>query len=522
MHDENLHNEPLLNKSYPDPGINVENAWADMHARLDDEMPVVKVKKPGWKNWKWPGGIFILGLIIATIWLVVKQKEVLNISMPIEKRADLPNVSSGNNQKETAEAKNTRVKGRTDSENLVKVDSVATFVQPGNSANNITRLVDSNLGVGILKQDSTTRLVGTLKGNGVLDNPDLRKSTGLTLVNKKRNVNPVNDKAAIKSFEKKAIVPIDKKGKKQGQYLTPPSAFLVAGDKGGNKNKNPDPVPIAAEADYFIPYGLDKDIAAGNTALMNDPFSQFPKAEKKSQTRINEELLDSAKKISGGNGKLSVNTKNAGIFKDIHYGAQWNIPLPIQGTDNLFTGASGGSQVYGILIPQIWITKNWGAKHELRFVVDAFAKYYLGSQTLASSTGTYSGTDSTLVIRDSSLINSQGFSLALLYNHHLAGRWTIGAGLQYQWQSKALGEIKTVRASDQAKLSGELISIDKSSTLWNYIAPGFLVGRVEAGYSFRNATLGAGVLIPVTSLTSGGSPKAQPINGQVFIRWRIH
>ena len=256
------------------------------------------------------------------------------------------------------------------------------------------------------------------------------------------------------------------------------------------------------------------------------------------QPNRNSILKDTAKNFSAGKDKDTViinkalsnssiaTTKNRikGIKKglDLHYGLQWDVNIPFYGFNKYFLGTNGENQFYNFLIPGLWVSKTVGKKgNEVLVSLKAAQQYLTGSKTVAIITGVVSPTDSTPIQRNKVVIKTNNITLGVQYNYRIDDRWSIGTGLNLHWQYSALVNQQTIRLQDGSLLSDSLYGINKSSTDWQYFKPSIISARVEVLYSFKKLQSGMAIIVPVTNFFQLSPGSSHPVNGHIFLRWRI-
>lgn len=211
--------------------------------------------------------------------------------------------------------------------------------------------------------------------------------------------------------------------------------------------------------------------------------------------------------------------KNNNLLLGVHLGLQWNVHLPVQGIAYYLTGMDGQPAPWQALLPGFWLSYAIRDKGEWMLQISPFATYQAGQKILASERTSLPPPDSFTVKRETLLIKSRGIAMGIQYNHRLDEHWFVGGGVQLQWQQKALIRKTEVRVSDGAIRADTLGGISRSSADWSNLAASFLTAKLELGYRAGKMETGILFQLPINSMISENS--LRPLNGMVFLRWRI-
>jgi len=547
VHDKNLHINKKLKGNYLPPDVPENDAWATMNKMLDDDnkAPLPPPNSSHGINKFWGYGLAALFVACMLLWINKNgQQQTLtakHIQNNDEKNKKDIHQFSGNDSSamvdrkdKTASAAANRNNDKTNiAENNLKTnvkEENANNVTPGSSADDRSK-----------NKNSSKISIGNNGDNNNTDiNADnLKKDKPLSFTNKKNGTlssNAKRNKNQTKNFQQKNYNQDDfdnsetfSNKKNKEEYLKShkknDQRSIVINEKANKNNKEnisddntiDETQNVVGKNKSTSKDARGNDIAEmkpvkqgpiQNDFLLHDPTDDFSKVNAPSKN-------SSAKAQKDKSGKKFIN---------FNFGLQWNIPLPIQGTSDYFTGTDDKSKPYNLLIPEIWISKTFGKNnnHTIRLQANLNQQYFTGKKEVASSTGPLSPLDSTTIVtRNTKLLKISGVGITLQYNYNFNAKWSAGVGLNYSLNGKALFNKQTILQSNGQLLSDSTYGVTKSSADWQYINKGLLAGKLEASYSFKKFQVGAAVFIPLNNISSSSNNNIRPLNGQLFFRWRI-
>jgi hypothetical protein len=297
---------------------------------------------------------------------------------------------------------------------------------------------------------------------------------------------------------------------------------VVAGNIAVEKNEIPQPAVTTVNS-------YDEKINISGSVDEKEAKFAFSNELKSDSNPVNENDKPSDRKPGADSqttyptGKANDKTGKNDFFKTSHFGLMWNLPLPIQGTDFYFSGYKGTSKPYMTLIPAIWAGHRFN-KHEILLVVNPYLQYFTGNSELSSTTSQDTTGVDTLFLKYNKttyLHKTFGWGVGIQYNYAITPSFIIGAGVEYNFQSKALLHEKTTIQYAGQIVSDSLYGIQKSSDGWDYLNSGFLSGKFEVAWRKENFDLGANFTMPFTNLSSKPGLSIKPLNGQLFFRLKI-
>jgi hypothetical protein len=208
----------------------------------------------------------------------------------------------------------------------------------------------------------------------------------------------------------------------------------------------------------------------------------------------------------------------------IHFGLEWTLNTPLQRTDYLFTGTDSVRRPARLLIPGIFISKNW-AKHTVSFSFSPYQPYFGNNKRVQQLSDTIAGSDSAKIFYNANLIKASGMNFTFQYQYQVFGPLLLNAGLSYSTFSSALIRKETENRFGQI-LQGPLVTVKKSGELRSYINPGFFA--LKAGLAVRPALwqgriqAGFNVILPLSNISSSAENPVRALNGQVYLRLNLY
>jgi hypothetical protein len=482
VHEENLHIEFGMNRSIPDPDIAVDDAWQSMQQLLNKDMCKKTV----------PPFFFNKGRILLFIFLVLGLSGLLFTIT--ENKKPLQKQDTTQTEIEQYSGVSNKPKQHHKQTNF---DSLTRSIKHSTT--------DRELSQDTVYEDHTFH-TQAVKGKQIIADTD---SAGIKSDKKSLTTGFYSNTKNGQGYSKANSPKKYKKAEQQRQSKLISTRL--------SKEKKSAPVVNSQRQGRGIQFTSTEVI---HIVLPNAVSPAVSDRVKKRPSALPTFVTDSMKKILilqlAGKEKPDDHTP----FK-LHYGLRWNLPLPLQGTNNFFTGVNAKNQVYLILLPQVYVAINTGKQHEIGLQVDPLSTTR-ARRTLLGSTITSSGLpDSSLVTLDTSFILSRGLSAGIHYNYDLSKHFTIGVSLNYQWQSKALFETSVRRGVDTIAATHSLLSVNKTASAYQYLQTGYFFTRFDLGYNFNRFQLGGSLIIPIGSVTADKKGVLKPLNAQLYVRWKI-
>jgi hypothetical protein len=208
----------------------------------------------------------------------------------------------------------------------------------------------------------------------------------------------------------------------------------------------------------------------------------------------------------------------------IHFGLEWNLNTPLQHTDYLFTGTDSVRRPARLLIPGIFISKNW-AKHTVSFSFSPYQPYFGNNKRVQQLSDTIAGSDSAKIFYNANLIKASGMNFTFQYQYQVFGPLLLNAGVSYSTFSRALIRKETENRFGNI-LQGPLVTVKKSGDMRSYINPGFFA--LKAGLAVRPAIwqgrfqAGMNVVVPISNVSNSAQNPVRALNGQVYLRLNLY
>ncbi|WP_221393941.1 hypothetical protein [Dyadobacter sp. NIV53] len=516
--DKHINQKPEGN--YPEPGVPVGDAWADMKDILDQEMPLpdtLTTEKYIIVNslkFLIPAVIILIVCIMSWNYYFDKKHIIGNHIKPVDSY-------SFSKRKEISDKTKMKEENNDQKDNSfiqkIKIDS--------GTANSVNA-------------SSNTKTTNAPK---TIDSSSVQPATFLEIGNK-----PVSQPKSRIANENKRSASI---GINNRSVSVKPAKIKRSKY---NSGKN-----YSIEISASNPTENDKNIAERNIANQQNNFagkfnnkSKFN--EKAFSISLKDDLLKKANEtkmalliIARSNSysnklkedfgaidiknvpvKISVNERKSKILnllsKNIQAGIQWNLNLPIKGYDQFFTGANNKSnQFFTVFIPGIWVEKKLNNGNGIMLKLNPYSQYFGNNEDITSSTTSLSDSlGITKITNSTRLVKISGMSGGLQYNQQIYNKLSIGIGANIYWQNRALLN-KT--ASDSAKIimSDSLYSVKETSNEGKYLNLYFVTTNMEVLYKWRMFQFGGGISVPVTSMTGISDRKIRPVSGQLVFRWRL-
>jgi hypothetical protein len=247
-----------------------------------------------------------------------------------------------------------------------------------------------------------------------------------------------------------------------------------------------------------------------------------------SKSRISPGLIpgDSVNEIRAGVAKKeevqpATGSKQEDIANNIivEAGLQWNLPVPINGSNSYFAGPNGASQPYRLLFPGLWISLI-DQKHMFTFQVNPFATAILSNKPYT----TKSTISTAEVILESRTLNKIfGTSASLGYDYNIKKRWWAGGYTTGRFWHSATATAKEKKInSSNGNTSAEYINrYSFNDSDWT----GFTKFQVAAGVQllYKLPRWQAGIYFDycLVPLIDEEGQKNQT-TAQFFMRWQLY
>jgi len=467
LKDNNLHWNQQQKNPYPDPEVPVDDAWAQMNAMLDAEtsVPVRTTPKRS----------IIQNIFHQMLWVLPVAASLTYGTWVVFKDTKRPN-------DQTTFVDNRNKPGNPP----VEANTLSTQKPKSYNAKTLNSQAQSSNKQPYSKPGESDNKRPSVSSNSRIENERQLK--------KKKNDEPVGNADKTKGNNQKRDI---NKKRTQGEIYN--NAYSNA--KSHIQNQSED--SAAPATSHNVSVINRENIQIQPATSLNDDDSIHFKSQNSETTNNTPIQLPS---------KPTDNIKNpaASLFNNLHYGLQWNVNIPLSEPVNYWDKA------YTVLIPELWISKLYRNRHELRFGFNPYQQTNYGNKKLSELNNT---ADSTSTAKR--IVKASGMSFGLHYNYHISPRWAAGAGFSYNLQNKVLVNYQTMHTPNDTIISNSTNSDLKSSSEWENIKASGITGNVELCYHFGKVEIGGLISVPITNALLIGGKTARPVNGSIFLRWRI-
>lgn len=214
------------------------------------------------------------------------------------------------------------------------------------------------------------------------------------------------------------------------------------------------------------------------------------------------------------------------IWKDMHFGPEWNITRSIVAPNYMFTGADSTKHPWRLAIPGVFVSKSWN-RHTATFIFNPLHSYFGDKERVAQRVDTIPAADSTLrqVKRNTNFIKTFGLNFSLQYQYHVVRGLSLVGGLSYARYSSALLRKETDYTNgiivDDAYLTArgqDALKSYMNPQQWNiragilFYSRGILNNRLQVAWM---------TIIPVSNLSLTGYKKVNSPNIQLSLRFLV-
>lgn len=521
MKNENVNSNQSPLTNYPLPGIPVDEAWANMSQLLDSNNTAGAGKNNSdGGNKKYLLLLLLLLITAGSVYLWINKKQTKQAEIGRVELTETNNPEKNNNNTNT----------------ILKTENNNSSLNANNSSLPLKKIKDGEAVADLYEKQQTPAALKTAAaskrdddGTGLLNNSGGMKTTAaLATVKTRVSVNKLSGTGnsqkgkltihpGFNDHTAKAAVLLKAQNKETNNSVNSSDAGEINLAKATKKNTYGTGNSKKERIDTGSSINIIIAIPDNNITDVKNPKLSETLAEQGQKSVITPASSNLAQQKTTEVKKTSKAVKQLGI----NYGLQWNVALPLQGTKSYFTGTNGSSQPYIALIPDLWLSKQFGKKQELLLMVHLSNLYATGERPLASSKGQLSIIDTTTVTKNLLLLKTSGFTAGLQYNFQVYKRWNIGAGLNYHFLNRALLTEKTTGVYTGSVLSEYTLLAEKNGSNWLYLNSSFVSGKIELSYYLGKIKIGGSLLIPLSDMSSVPGYSIRPVNGQLFLRWRL-
>jgi hypothetical protein len=524
------HINKYLHDALPEPEIQADDAWAQMNDMLVPNSAGASQNLAGKvakyvSQFKWPllttlGGISISVLIILSpdsqlTTSKVKKEQQTNDSL---KRTDAkPDNVIGKYEKSDSKSGSAHVSQKKEKNDVTDNTGDSTHADsengPATQKNDpVISKIENEIEIAISDKHVNASQSHEKSISNVNKKPDLKvQSENLTI---RESVDNGRVPARNSFRSRKATGSSDGGGNESG--VDNGTTGNNSGRGSGRINNN-NSVLSSIPKEYNVPvslYNKSADIPSANKMLIRS-LTSLPFHYKPFRT-------DLAKKVKAPKMSTTVQAADSKKTKSlpIHFGLEWNLNAPLQHTAYLFTGTDSIRRPARLLIPGIFVSKNW-EKHTVSFSFSSYQPYFGNNKRVQQLSDTISGSDSAKIYYNANLIKASGMNFTFQYQYQVLGPLLLNAGLSYSTFSRALIRKETENRFGSI-LQGPLVTVKKSGDLRSYINPGFFA--LKAGLAVRPAVFqgriqaGLNIIVPISNVSNSAENPLRALNGQVYLR----
>ena len=213
------------------------------------------------------------------------------------------------------------------------------------------------------------------------------------------------------------------------------------------------------------------------------------------------------------------------INKNLHYGLQWNILLP---QTNNYLDYNAKSQPLSIIIPEFWVSKSLNNKSDVSILLNPYSQYNLRSNNVLNTKdyvvtvlqGSNPVPTTTTFVQTRSLLKAMGVELTAKYTYRLSNNFSVAVGIGNTWLNAAVINDRIIEKG--GKMSHDsLYGIAKGFNDWNYLKSSFVVGKFEILYQLNKFQIGVSFVKPIGNIYNFSNTNSNPVNGRAVLRWQI-
>lgn len=522
MKRQGKHISKFLRDPLPDPEIPADDAWAGMNDMLDNgpaSTPNQIANGQGQLSNVWKAATRFKGLLIgvsAVITLAVVALIVLNAEIKNKKSTE-------------KHAINSKI---TDSE-PVKPDVKApapefkkeNILAPG-SPSEITSSETKPAGISSpskTRSDNTTSDKATAAAGATKEIPPART----TITSARGGTNsftiPENERIKIQNKRSKTLVTSSRHTRTSPG--TAPAGITRIRDMHAPVSPRTQPINSLnagqAAREEVPSFSLEKNKPATMTQMsLNSLQPLTGHFESK-----NHDLTKAVQKPALPNApQPSAKSRNS-LWRDIHFGPEWNLNRAVGSTEYMFAGADSVKHPWRLAIPGLFVSKSWN-RHSATFIFNPLHTYFGEKERVAQRVDTVRVTDSivNIIAHNTNFIKAFGINFSLQYQYQATPWISLVGGLSYARYSAALLR-KEMEFMGNTFPETHLAARGRE-TLKSYIRPqqwSIRVGVLSGSPQVLNGRLqfGLNVLIPASNLSLDGFKSVKSPNIQGSIRFLI-
>ncbi|MET7256375.1 hypothetical protein [Dyadobacter fermentans] len=546
MKRKDKHIDKFLRDPLPEPEIRVDDAWAGMSDMLDatanDEAKWVKGPTQFRKSVGKLKGLLIAISAVVTVSVIVALV-VFNAKTKTQKSTENQSVNSSTQDAAPAKTKLKKNISKSETEQVDMATSSPTEKLP--SATTSPEITPSKTGTTRSSESTTSRSFSDISTNkptisktGHVEGKSkhsVSRPTGSSRIHtdavRAARIRDTRVSAGVYEKERSALPgrTINKSGNK-------PGAFSGRVTRGIENDTFPDSITrqnyAASQANSLKSgqvlqetapsFSHDKNTQAAPVQMplsnLDPRAGHFKSMNSDLSTLIQKSALPNAP-------QPPVKSRNP-VWKDIHFGPEWNITRSIASPNYMFTGADSTKHPLRLAIPGVFVSKSWN-RHTATFIFNPLHSYFGDKERVAQRVDTIPAADSTLrqVKRNTNFIKTFGLNFSLQYQYHVVRGLSLVGGLSYARYSSALLRKETDYSNgiivDESYLTArgqDALKSYMNPQQWNiragilFYSRGILNNRLQFAWM---------TIIPVSNLSLTGFKKVNSPNIQLSVRFLV-
>ncbi len=518
MNSKDKHINKFLHDPLPEPEIPADEAWAGINGMLDASGGQGVNGSGGlsqvWKSITKFKGLVIVASTVATTSAIVALFVLVNQTDNRKITLNQSVISKNQGSDTLNNIPNSNTSAESQGAGLIKIPSKTTELQPDSNAVSVagsTSETASEKVAGHIKSNNAARANNTESARttppgsprvrtanapvsarqaGIAQGAGVSASTPAKVDNT-NSQRPAGQNTAVYAISRPANSLVT-----QQEF----ASFSTEKNSSNAAANNMDALPVKTSMNFLQP-------RAGQFASAENNLSRF----------VKKPVLNAA--------QPSPKTRKP-IFKDLHFGPEWNINRSLVSTDYMFTGADSVKHAARLAIPGLFVSKSWN-RHSVTFIFNPLHTYFGDKERVAQKIDTAYVSDSVIhfIKRNTNFIKAFGINFGLQYQFRATSWLSLMSGVSYARYSAALLR-KENEYSTGWFINDSYLAARGKESLKSYIHP--QQWNIRAGILLHSPTvfnnrlqLGMNILIPVSNLSLNGFKRVKSPNSQVSLRFLI-
>ncbi|GLU50599.1 hypothetical protein [Dyadobacter frigoris] len=510
MSKKNLHIKKYLSGKLPEPEVQVDDAWAQMNDMLSEtSAPDPLAPEAGKFKYLLKYGLgFLSGVaIVAGSWLLLPENNKIKTTLKSnleEKRQDSIELNDALEEVKPNVAENLIIGEDSLQDNSTGIENnIITDSLPNDKIHSkqFTDTKNQSVNSGLTNQ-SEIRLPYT-KTNSESKENDRNKLTPLVpesdhfenTIKKKINIRIVSNR--LPESNRKNARLVTSKEKESGSNTFEKSFNTAKSRSSYFEQKNSSQENTNEIKSGKIIFSV-KNLVSKSTRFPGPGKNRIVTIPVKSEIKKEENKKVKSKKP---------------LLETIHIGLEWNASSSFKNTKYILSGADSINRPYLLLIPGLWLSKDFSEKQSVTASFFAYQSYFGGNKLINQrADSVFTATKNT------NMIKAVGLNLSLQYNYRFYSNWAVSGGVSYSKLRKALFQ------ENLQNYAGIIIPVSmvtlKKPDLTNFIQTNLISFKTGIIFNPGRYQLGANLIVPLTNVSVTSTP-LKTLNGQIFFRFQL-